>query len=1568
MKTISIAVLMLLLYSVSWSQTYWLNSSSNGQTYITCSATLYDDGGPSAVYSNSQNYEITFHTNGNSCIRAVIEYYDIEEAYDFLYFYDGPNSTYPQINSRVTGYPFVSGTHRNETGNAYYAQSGYITIRFFADGLTVREGFRLKIDCPENCLTPSCLGTTAAGDYCNIPTPICDFNGYCGNTSTNYPTDHDEIDAYNLGIFCGGINNNSWLSFVADSTTAILDVWVYNCQGSPLYAGNPIMGIQLQVYETDCGYANFTPKSNCWSPAKEVNGQIIAAGLTVGNTYLLMIDGFAQDNCEYTFAASSGVIVADAGSDQTICEGESVLLSASGGSSVVWTATPSDPSLSGQETNMTVTVSPSQTTTYTATVAGSNPNCPGTADVVVFVDAADAYFTGLDAVYCENGSPVTLTGSHTGGVFSGSGIAGTTFNPSSLSPGTYNVTYSYNFSVVTAFSDDFDPWPDPGWIHGAGTGTSSWAHGTPQGGDGQNSNIYSNPDPTTDHTSNLDNKVWGQGLSATDGDGLGGHNDSSNEWLKSPAINCSGLSNTVLSFWRYANFETNWDEAYVEISTNGSTFTPLTSEPYYPQDDHWVHRIIDISSWADGQPTVYIRFRSFSDNLQTYSGWNVDDFSITGVQSGGSCVSTDVQQVTINALPDVSAGNNITICAGQTASLNGSITGGTTTGTWSSSGSGSFSSTTSMTPVYTPSAADISFGSATITLTSSDPAGPCGAVSDNLLLTITPMDNASFLFSSGTYCSSGSDPAPTVTLPGGTFTSGPAGLVINSSSGLIDLDASSPQTYTVTYTTNGSCPNSSNASITITNGFDAEFSYAGPYCEGSSNPLPSHSTGSDGTYSSTPAGLVFVSTSTGEINLLSSSPGTYTITNTIPASGGCSQATFNNTVTIDPAPLCSAGSDGTICEGDAFVPSGSMGGSATNVNWSSSGDGSFQNGSTVSPGYTPGAGDIATGSVTLTITTNDPSGPCAPASDNLLLTIHPAATVNAGSDGEICETGVFAVSGASIGGSASSLTWTTSGDGTFDNTGILQPGYTPGANDIASGTVTLTVTTDDPDGAGPCTDATDNLTLTIFTSPAVSAGPDTSICEGGTYLITGASMTGASGVLWTTGGNGSFNDTQILNATYTPGTADVSGGVVILYLTTDDPFGPCNAVSDSLLLKINPLPHLSLSVDSSNCNMNNGQILVLASGGADPYSYEWAPSVGTDSLISNLGPGTYFVTVTDDFGCERDTFATIYDIGAGSLSFNNIENVACYGDSTGIAVAIISGGTPAYLYLWSDGTVSDTLSNAAAGVYSVTITDASNCIVVDSVEITQPSQAIYLITQTDTPECFGDQTGTLSAQAAGGTPPFSYAWEEGSTGMVLLHLPAGNYPVTVTDSHGCIHIETLTVIQPDSISIENTIVMATCAGSGDGSISTSASGGTGSLIFSWASPLVSSDSVVSGLNSGIYTLSVTDENACVKSLNILVESVLEDCLYIPTLFTPNGDSRNDNWQMTGIEYFGEIHIEVYNRWGNKVYIFDGKGTAYAGDPWDGTFNGNIVPFGGYVYIIDLKNGEEPLQGVVTVKQ
>lgn len=1356
-------------------------------TVNTCDYLYTDNGGSSANYTDNQSTIQTFTSNNNSCIRAVIDYYELESGFDYLYVYDGTDLT-GELLQVFTGSSIntnVSST-LDDNGTAFYGLSGSLTFYFYSDISTNNLGWKINLDCPENCVAPPCSGNTMASDDCSLPTPICNLNGYCGNTGSSYTADHTELNYNQSGIFCGTIENNSWLTFVADSTTALIDVWVYNCTGiAPL---GRVHGIQIEIFSGNCN--GFTAVSNCWSPNKEANGRIKATGLTPGQTYYIMIDGWGADDCQYSFAAStnSGIIVANAGLDKTICEGQTVSLNASGGNTIYWDSSPSDASLSGQETNASINVNPSQTTIYTATVNGSNPNCPGsTADVVVYVNQANASFTGLDAQYCQENITSALSGNYTTGVFSGAGISGTNFNTNNAGIGYHDITYSYNYSVVTVFDDDFDPTPNAGWTHGAISGSDSWATGEPKGGDGDNTNIYWLPDPVLDHTStNTNNKVYGQGLSDLIGDGLGGYYDSSNEWLKSPSINCSSISNSTLSFWQYANFENVYDEAYVEISTDGTNWNSL-AQPLYPMNWEWEFTTINISAYADGHSTVYIRWRSNSDVSQTYSGWNIDDVKVTGVQNGGTCVSTDVQTTQVFEPVNVSVSQTTAnICANQTYNAVGTITGGSTTGNWTSSGSGTFSNASSLNTTYTPSATDISNGNVTLTLTSTNPTGPCNSDNAQINITINPLDDAYFEYVSNTFCNTGTNVFPTNTPNStGSYSVSPTGLSLNSTTGEINISGSTINTYTVTYTTNGTCPATYSTQISVVSGFDAEFSYSNSeFCQSGTNPIPTHTTGTNGVYTSTPA-LIW-GTNVGEIDLSASNPGVYTITNTIVASGSCPAASATQQITISEAPIVSISQANSICS-----------------------------------------------------------------NENIYLE-------------------------ATISGSATSVNWTSSGNGTFSNSSNLTTYYYPSATDIASGLVSFTATTNNPNNI-------------------------------------------------------------------------------------------CDAASTNVNVNIFEQPQISISLQNPHCNLTDGNISSTPIGGTSPYYYNWSNG-STSQNLTNISSGTYSLTITDANNCINDTTLNISDLNAGTVNIVSLVNPTCFGYSNGNISINMTGGTPNFTYQWTNGETTSLNENLISGIYIVTVTDAYNCVVTEEFTLTQPSELISVNNIYDI-KCNGETDGNITVNVSGGTPSYNYSWEHTSNNTnILNNIGAGTYYLNILDSNLCSLKDTFILTEPSALNIDYATIDVTCKERQNGEIALSINGGVSPYNLLWSNNLT--DSILHNLQANTYSVTITDLNNCTKTESIVINGSTESCLKIPSVFTPNNDGVNDYWEIQGCDFFETISIKIFNRWGDVVFSFDGKSIDYSdkNNQWDGSFknSGKAIDLSSFVYVIYLNGEQENYNGTVTI--
>lgn len=234
---------------------------------------------------------------------------------------------------------------------------------------------------------PICGSHTPAGDNCANATRICDLNGYCGNTSGSYTKDEPSnlrplLASYQSTL---SIENNSWLSFIASATSATFTIYVSNCIQKA--SAN---GIQLVILEAN-NCTNFIPHSNLFSPGTADNTVLTATNLTVGQEYLIMIDGAAGAICDYTIATNSGVELVDAGPDQTYCSSGSPPLNLNatgvGNSTVNWSARAGasyTPSI-GTTANLSLTPGPLATTRYIIDATGT---CTGTKDSLLVTVSA----------------------------------------------------------------------------------------------------------------------------------------------------------------------------------------------------------------------------------------------------------------------------------------------------------------------------------------------------------------------------------------------------------------------------------------------------------------------------------------------------------------------------------------------------------------------------------------------------------------------------------------------------------------------------------------------------------------------------------------------------------------------------------------------------------------------------------------------------------------------------------------------------------------------------------------------------------------------------------------------------------------------------------------------------------------------------------------------------------------------------------------------------------------------------------------------------------------------------
>ncbi|KPK82831.1 MAG: hypothetical protein AMS27_13875, partial [Bacteroides sp. SM23_62_1] len=398
------------------------------------------------------------------------------------------------------------------------------------------------------------------------------------------------------------------------------------------------------------------------------------------------------------------------------------------------------------------------------------------------------------------------------------------------------------------------------------------------------------------------------------------------------------------------------------------------------------------------------------------------------------------------------------------------------------------------------------------------------------------------------------------------------------------------------------------------------------------------------------------------------------------------------------------------------------------------------------------------------------------------------------------------------------------------------------------------------------------------------------------------------------------------------------------------------------------------------CNANDdGFARVFVSGGVDhlPYNYLWNnPANSTADTANNLSIGWYNVLVTDANGCT--TFDSVYiaEPLPVNAQFNIIseawyhgEMISCAGYADGAVRVMGSGGRKPYTYEWLlTGETNDTIFGLAADTYYVRITDAGGCDTILTVTLDEPNplNAIGIVESDVT--CYGWNDGKINLQPRGGVSPYTFRWTnehftDDVTTEDLENIFAGDYFLIMFDLNLCRLDTFFTVDEPDELTAEIIIdSIPFCPDSYDGMIHVSVSGGTEPYNIWWINQNLD-DTVLYNLGQGVYAVQVDDQNNCGLVLDtvILISDAL-NCLTIPTAISPNGDGKNDFWEIRGIEYYPDAIIEIFDRWGDLIFRSD---RGYE-EKFDGTFRGRQLPVDSYHFIINLNNGRKPITGHITI--
>ncbi|XZF13264.1 PKD domain-containing protein [Chitinophagaceae bacterium MMS25-I14] len=1175
------------------------------------------------------------------------------------------------------------------------------------------------------------------------------------------------------------------------------------------------------------------------------------------------------NNCKDTISHIVTILpvpVVSVSPNQTICNGSSVTLTAtSSGTPVTYSWSPATGLSSTTVANPTA--NPTTTTTYTVTGTTSG-GCTASASVTVTVNPVPVINAGIDTAVCTGGSvQLTATGAGAGGTYSwtpATGLSSTTVaNPVSTpsSTTTYVVTGTTSGANGCSAKDTIVVTVKPLPTISAGSnvticvGSSTTLQAT--GGvsyvwspaTGLSSTTVANPTATPSATTIY--TVTGTGangcvntsqvtvtVTTSPTVSIAGNtticNGSStvltasgaNTYVWSPA---TGLSSTTVAN-PTANPTTTTTYTVTGTAAGGCTGTTTVTVTVNPVPV--INAGIDTAVCTGGSvqliatgagtggtyswtPATGLSSTTVANPVSTPS--STTTYVVTGTTSGANgCSAKDTVVVTVKPLPTISAGTNITICAGTSTTLQ--ATGGVSY-VWSPATG--LSSTTVANPTANPSV------TTTYTVTGT---GANGCVNTSQV-TVTVTTNPTISVAGGTTICKGSSTVLTAS-GANTYVWSPATGLSSTTVANPTANPTTTTTYTVTGTASGGCSGSTTVTVTvnplpvINAGIDTAV------CSGGSVQLTATGAGTGGTYSWTPAtGL----SSTTVANPVATPTATtsYIVTGTTSGANGCS-AKDTVVVTVKPLPTISAGTNTTICAGTSTTLQATGGVSYV---WSPA------TGLSSTTADNPTANPSAT--TTYTVTGTGANGCVNTSQVTVTVTTNPTISVAGGTT--ICK--------------GSSTVLTASGANTYVWSPATGLSSTTVANPTANPTTTTTYTVTGT-ASGGCSGST-TVTVTVNPLPVINAGIDTAVCSGGSVQLT-ATGAGTGGTYSWTPATG-LSSTTIANPVATP-TATTS------YIVTGTTSGAngCSA-KDTVVVTVKPLPTISAGSNVSICKSTSTTL--QATGGV---SYVWSPATGLSSttianpVASPTTATTYTVTGTGANGCTNTSQVTVSIYAQPVISAGPNQNL-CLGSYT----TLVATGASSYVWTPATGLSNPNIYNpvatpATTTTYTIKGTDSHGC--VDSGTITVTVNPLPVISAgSNVSICKGSST---QLQATGGV---SYVW---SPNVGLSSATAANptasptatttYTVTGTAASGCSSTSQVTVTVKPQPQVSAGGNLSICKGNSvqlnaTGAASFTWSPATGLSCVSCANPIATPTA-----SSTTYTVTGTDTAGCSNTATVTV--------------------------------------------------------------------------------------------------
>ncbi|UKN03103.1 T9SS type A sorting domain-containing protein [Paracrocinitomix mangrovi] len=1137
-----------------------------------------------------------------------------------------------------------------------------------------------------------------------------------------------------------GVTDGVAFAATATTTYTVTGTDVNGCVNTDqvVVTVNPLPTVNAGTDQTVCAGTSVTltgsgtASSYAWD-----NGVTDGVAFTPASTTTYTVTGTDGNGCTNTdqvIVTVNSLPVVNAGTDQTVCEGDMVTLTATGATSYSW------------DNGVTNGVPFAATTTTIYTVIGTNGSgCTDTDQVIVNVNSLPTVNGGVDQSVCA-GNTVTLTGTGSATTYTwDNGVTDNVpFTPATTT--TYTVTgvdvngcVNTNQTIVTVNSNpsainltetcnggnvdytvvfDISGGASPYTVSGF-TGTvvgSTWTSDPIPSGNSYNLTI-------TDANGCTSTPISGVKTCACI--------SNAGTMVTSPTLTMCGSGS--LTATHNGNETLDGDDAiqyYIHTNAGSSLGTQFgsSSTPTFTFGGGMVFGttyyisavvgndlgggVVDLAdpclSVSAGTPVVWYNIPTVGagtdqtvcqGDMVTLSGTGASTYSwdngvtnatpfaatvtttytVTGTDGNG-CSNTDAVVVTVNSLPTVNAGTDQTVCAGTTVTLTGS--GTASTYTWDNG-------VTNASP-FTPTATN------TYTVTGTNVNGCTNT--DAVIVTV----NALPTVSGGpdqTVCN-GNPATLTGTGTASTYTW---------DNGVIDGNPFLPtgtNTYTVTGLDVNGCTNTDQVVITVNANPTVNAGTDQTVCQGTPVVLSGSGAASYSWDNGVSNGVAFTPSATL----------TYTVVGT--DVNGCT-GTDQVTVNVNAAPPVSAGPDQSICFGNTVTLSGS---GALTYSWNFG----VVNGSPFSPGITS----------TYTVTGTDGNG-CT-ATDQVVVTVNSNPSINAGADQTICEGTATSVNGSG----GVSYVW--------DN------GVSNGVPFTPTATATYTVTGTDGNGCS----STDQMVININPLPAVDAGADQVVCTGGSVTLSGA---GAASYTWNNG--------------VTNGVSFVPTGTMDYVVTGTDVNGCVN--TDTVNVSIG-LATVDAGTDLSVCE---GTAVTLNGSGA--VTYVWNNGITNGVPFAATTTQYYTVTGTDSNGCTGED-SVLVTVNSAPMINAGPDLLVCLGD------AVTLTATGADTYSWNNGVTNGVpFTPTGTGVYTVTGTDVNGCLGTDQVIITTTTGAN--ITSSVTHDS-GTSNGAINITITGGQTPYTVSWSNSATTEDINNLAFGDYIVTVTDGNGCVTVDTITVL------------------------------------------------------------------------------------------------------------------------------------------------------------------------------